>query len=175
MIMGYLPIDPQHYGAILSLVTPATPAQRLLDPFAGEGAFLDAAARAWNLTPYANELDGERAQACIGRFGAKQAVRCDVERLLASNNAFSAAWLNPPYDHDPLLKDSKRVEFAYLRHAWKWLQDGGLALWCVYLHHITEERCDSTTDSTRPVPPGTRPYPTNSSGRGTSSHPGSGW
>ena len=139
MVMGYLPIDLQHYGAIFSLVTPATPAHRLLDPFAGEGAFLDAAARAWNLTPYANELDGERAAACMGRFGAKQAVRCDVERLLASNNAFSAAWLNPPYDHDPLLKDSKRVEFAYLRHAWKWLQDGGLALWCVYLHHITED------------------------------------
>ncbi len=117
MTMGYLPIDPQHYAAILSLAAPATPAHRLLDPFAGEGAFLEVAARAWNLTPYANELDGERAAACMGRFGARQAVRCDVERLLASNNAFSAAWLNPPYDHDPLPKDSKRVEFAYLRAA----------------------------------------------------------
>ncbi|MBN8590622.1 MAG: hypothetical protein J0M33_02645 [Anaerolineae bacterium] len=138
-IMGYLPIEERHYPALLSLVQPATLAHRLLDPFAGEGAFLEAAARAWNLTPYANELDGERAAACISRFGAKQAVRCDVERLLASNNAFSVAWLNPPYDHDPLLKDSKRVEFAYLRHAWKWLQDGGLALWCIYAHHITED------------------------------------
>jgi 16S rRNA G966 N2-methylase RsmD len=173
--MGFLPIEERHYPALLSLVQPATPVHRLLDPFAGEGAFLEAAARAWNMTPYANELDGERAAACISRFGAKQSVRCDAERLLASNNAFSVAWLNPPYDHDPLLKDSKRVEFAYLRHAWKWLQDGGLALWCIYAHHITEEKCESTTDSTQPVPAGTRSYPTNSSGRGTSSHPGSGW
>jgi hypothetical protein len=139
MIMGYLPIEPKHHAAILSLVAPATPAVRVLDPFAGEGAFLEAAARAWNLTPYANELDGERAAACIARFGATQAVRCDVERLIASNNAFGAAWLNPPYDHDAGASGSKRVEFRYLRHAWKWVQDGGLALWCIYQHHLTSE------------------------------------
>jgi superfamily II DNA or RNA helicase len=138
-IMGYLPIEPKHHAAILSLVASATPAVRLLDPFAGEGAFLEAAATAWNVTPYANELDGERASACIARFGATQAVRCDVERLIAANNAFGAAWLNPPYDHDAAASGSKRVEFRYLRHAWKWVQDGGLALWCVYRQHITSE------------------------------------
>ncbi len=139
MIMGYLPIEERHYPALLSLVAPATPAVRLLDPFAGEGAFLEAAAKAWNVTAYANELDGDRAAACIARFGATQAVRCDVERLVASNNAFGAAWLNPPYDHDAGASGSKRVEFRYLRHAWKWVQDGGLALWCIYRQHITSE------------------------------------
>ena len=100
MVMGYLPIEPHHHAAILSLVMPATPPVKLLDPFAGDGLFLESAAKAWNITPYANELDGERAQACIERFGPTQAIRCDVERLLASNNAFGGAWLNPPYDHD---------------------------------------------------------------------------
>jgi len=52
----------------------------------------------WNVTLYANELDGERVQVCIERFEPKQAVCCDVERLLASNSAFGAASLNPPYD-----------------------------------------------------------------------------
>ncbi|MBN1965320.1 MAG: hypothetical protein JW910_11795, partial [Anaerolineae bacterium] len=97
-ILGFLPIDRYHHEAILSLVAPATPAHRLLDPFAGEGEFLEVAANAWNVTPYANELDGERAAKCIERFGPKQAVRCDVERLIASNNAFSIGWYNPPYD-----------------------------------------------------------------------------
>ncbi|MBE2182093.1 MAG: hypothetical protein IAE89_01595 [Anaerolineae bacterium] len=59
--------------------------------------------------------------------------------MVASNNAFGAAWLNPPYDHDAAASGSKRVEFRYLRHAWKWVQDGGLALWCVYRQHITSE------------------------------------
>jgi hypothetical protein len=139
MIMGYLPIEERHYPALLSLVAPAHSDVRLLDPFAGEGAFLEAAAKAWKLTPYANELDGERAAACIGRFGPTQAMRCDVERLVASNNAFGAAWLNPPYDHDAGVSGNKRVEFRYLRHAWKWVQDGGLAMWCVYRHHVTQE------------------------------------
>ncbi|NOG48731.1 MAG: hypothetical protein HND48_04195 [Chloroflexi bacterium] len=138
--MGYLPIEERHYPALLSLVMPSTSAVRLLDPFAGDGAFLEAAAQAWHVTPYANELDGERAAACITRFGTTQAVRCDVERLVASNNAFGAAWLNPPYDHDTAASGSKRVEFRYLRHAWKWIQDGGLALWCVYRQHITRKR-----------------------------------
>lgn len=138
-IMGYLPIDTHHHPTILSLIAPATPATRLLDPFAGEGVFLETAARAWNVTPYANELDGERAAACIERFGPKQAVRCDVERLMASNEAFGIVWANPPYDHDKTAKNSKRVEFAYLRHVWKWAQEGGIVLWCVYQHHITEE------------------------------------
>ncbi len=94
-IMGFYVTETRHHQAILSLVAPATPAHRLLDPFAGEGEFLEAAAKGWNVTPYANELDGERAQKCIARFGPKQAVRCDVERLIASNNAFSIGWYNP--------------------------------------------------------------------------------
>lgn len=138
-IMGYLPIEERHHPALLSLVAPATPAHKLLDPFAGDGLFLEVAAKAWNVSPYANELDGERAQACIGRFGPKQAVRCDVERLIASNNAFSIGWFNPPYDHDASASGNKRVEFRYLRHAWKWIQDGGLVLWAIYIQHLTED------------------------------------
>jgi hypothetical protein len=138
-VMGFFAIDPKHHAAITSLVAPATHAHRLLDPFAGEGEFLEVAARAWNVTPYANELDGNRATKCVERFGVTQAVRCDVERLIASNNAFSVGWFNPPYDHDASASGNKRVEFRYLRHAWKWIQDGGLVLWAVYLHHLTED------------------------------------
>lgn len=138
-VMGFFAIDPKHHAAIISLVAPATPAHKLLDPYAGEGEFLEVAARAWNVTPYANELDGDRATKCIERFGPKQAVRCDVERLIASNNAFSCGWFNPPYDHDASASGNKRVEFRYLRHSWKWIQDGGLVFWVVYLHHLTED------------------------------------
>jgi len=44
-IMGFLPIEERHYAALLSLVAPTTPAVKLLDPFAGEGAFLEVAAK----------------------------------------------------------------------------------------------------------------------------------
>ncbi len=137
--MGYYPVEAHHHAAIVSLVAPGTSAHRLLDPYAGEGEFLDYAAKAWTVTPYANELDGERAAKCLDRFGPQQAVRCDVERLSASLGAFSIGWLNPPYDYDADSKNSKRIEFVYLRHAWKWLQDGAVAMWCVYRSHLTEE------------------------------------
>ena len=168
--MGYLPISEHHHAAILSLVAPATPAHRLLDPYAGEGEFLDVAAQAWNVTPYANELDGSRAEQCIARFGPKQAVRCDVERLIASNNAFSVGWFNPPYDHDASASGNKRVEFRYLRHAWKWIQDGGLVMWCVYLHHLTEKTCYSPLNrQVLPAPADTPRYRTRWRDRDTSS------
>ena len=56
-IMGYLPFLEKHHEALTSLISPASPATRLLDPFAGDGYFLEVAAKAWNVTPYANELD----------------------------------------------------------------------------------------------------------------------
>ena len=56
-----------------------------------------------------------------GHFSSAVAERCDVERLVASNNAFGILWANPPYDHDKVAKGSKRIEFTYLRHAWKWV------------------------------------------------------
>ncbi len=138
-VMGYFPIEARHHAAILSLIGPATTATRMLDPFAGDGLFLEVAAKAWKLTPYANELDGERAQQCIERFGPKHAVRCDAERLQASLGAFGVGWFNPPYDFDKTAANGKRVEFRLLRHAWKWIQPDGIVFWVVYQHHITEK------------------------------------
>ncbi|QPC84545.1 hypothetical protein G4Y79_09265 [Phototrophicus methaneseepsis] len=43
-VMGYLSIERRHYTALFSLIAPATPAHRMLDPYAGEGEFIDVAA-----------------------------------------------------------------------------------------------------------------------------------
>jgi 16S rRNA G966 N2-methylase RsmD len=138
VIMGYLPIEERHYQALFSLVAPATPDHKLLDPMAGSGEFLQSASQAWNITPYANELDQARAQDCIRHFGPQQAVQGDVERLSASLEAFGMLWINPPYDHDAQATDNKRVEFRYLRHCWKWSQVGAVVMWVIYQHHLTE-------------------------------------
>jgi 16S rRNA G966 N2-methylase RsmD len=139
IVMGYFAFDEKHHPALLSLVQPATSAHKLLDPFAGEGAVLEAMAQAWQVTPYANELDEARAQACRQRFGVKHAIQGDAERLLASNNAFQMVWVNPPYDHDGSESGSKRLELKYLRHSWKWGAPNALMMWVVYHHHLTED------------------------------------
>ena len=137
-IAGYLPLLPQHHAAVTSLLAPATPATKLLDPYAGFGEFAEVAASAWNVTAYTNELVVERAAVCRERFGDR-AVQCDVNRLIASNNAFGIGWFNPPYDQDKLdTTPTKRVEFAYLRHSWKWICNQGIIFWCVYSQHITD-------------------------------------
>jgi hypothetical protein len=94
---------------------------------------------AWKLTPYANELDSERAAACQALFGPIQAVQGDLYTLRASLGSFPAIWLNPPYTWDMTNADDKRRELGMLKHAWKWLAPGGWMMWVVYAHHVTAD------------------------------------
>lgn len=136
---GYRPVNPAFYAAIFSAIKPARSKEtRILDPFAGEGAFIAAAEHAWNVTAYANELDQDRASHCIRRLGPIRALQGDFRRLSASNAAFSFGWFNPPYDHNGIEGEEKRVELQYLKDSWRWIQEGGIAAWCVYKIHLTD-------------------------------------
>ena len=42
-----------------------------------------------------------------------------MERLLSSNAAFGAAWLNPPYDHDKTAKANKLSDCYVRPIAWR--------------------------------------------------------
>jgi hypothetical protein len=133
---GYYPLPDTHLPALASLFGPAARSGRLLDPCAGEGRALKHLAEAWALKPYANELDNDRAAACVRLFGPTQAVHGDLYQLRASTTAFSAVFCNPPYAWDKTGSD-KRRELGMLKHSWKWLQPDGWMLWVVYAHHIT--------------------------------------
>src|SRR5581483_10946339 len=144
---GYFKLLTEHLAPFASLFAPNKRGGRLLDPCAGEGEALDFFAKAWNLTPFANELDDERAAKCKALFGPRQTVHGDMFTLKATNYSFDV-WLNPPYAWDTA-SDVKRREFGMLKHAWKWVRPEGYMMWCVYKHHITTEalsflatRCD---------------------------------
>ena len=75
---GYYAFPDEHLPAVASLFSPMREGGRLLDPCAGEGQALHHLADAWQLTPYANELDTDRAAACQALFGPTQAVHGDL-------------------------------------------------------------------------------------------------
>ncbi|MBC7293794.1 MAG: class I SAM-dependent methyltransferase, partial [Thermoleophilia bacterium] len=81
---GYYAFPDEHLPAVASLFAPAAEGGRLLDPCAGEGRALQHLSSAWRLTPYANELDTDRAAACQALFGPIQAVQGDLYTLRAS-------------------------------------------------------------------------------------------
>src|SRR5258708_15814659 len=135
---GYYPYPEDHLTALASLFAPDTHGGKLLDPCAGEGTALNHLANAWNLRPYANELDTERAAQCVRLFGATQAVQGDLYQLRASTTGFVGLWCNPPYVWDKTGSD-KRRELGMLKYSLKWLQSDGYVLWCVYAHHVTRE------------------------------------
>ncbi len=136
---GYYAFPDEYLPAVASLFTPAPDGGRLLDPCAGEGRALQHLSDAWKLTPYANELDTDRAAACQALFGPIQAVQGDLYTLRASLGSFPAIWLNPPYTWETGSGDDKRRELGMLKHAWKWLQAGGWMMWVVYAHHVTAD------------------------------------
>lgn len=135
---GYYAFPDEHLPALASLFPLTKHGGKFIDPCAGEGRALDHLARAWNLAPYANEIDNERAAACRALFGSQQTVHGDMYQLKASNTSFVAAWVNPPYAWDKT-GNEKRREFGMLKHALKWVQPDGYCLWCVYGHHVTLE------------------------------------
>jgi hypothetical protein len=140
IVMGYFELPVEHYEAVFSLVKPVS-GGKLLDPFAGEGNVAVAAAEAWGMSFWLNELDKNKAQVMIEKYGHANVVQGDVAHLHTRNNAFSIVWNNPPYDHDATAgdtTDAKRVEYQMLREAWRWVQPSGLMMWVVYSHHVTE-------------------------------------
>jgi len=136
---GFYEFPPDFLPSVASLFAPAADSGRLLDPCAGEGRALQHLSAAWRLTPYANELDTERAAACQALFGPIQAVQGDLYTLRASLGSFPAIWLNPPYTWDMASSDDKRRELGMLKHSWKWLTLGGWMMWVVYAHHVTPD------------------------------------
>ena len=140
---GYYPLPPEHLPALASHFKAvegvgSTNRGRILDPVAGEGDALQHLAQAWGLTPYANEIDADRAAACRDKFGLERAVCGDLMTLRTPNRAYSAVYVNPPYAENTGRADEKRREFEHLAHSWKWVQDGGFVLWVVYAQHMTQ-------------------------------------
>src|SRR5688572_20155817 len=115
---GFYPFNADYLSHVSSLFAPTMNGGKIIDPCAGEGEALHHLSQAWNLTPYANELDYERAAACVEKFGAIQAVQGDIFQLRASSNGFVGAWVNPPYGQD-LGGDEKRRELSFLKHSLK--------------------------------------------------------
>lgn len=135
---GFYAFNPAYLPHVASLFAPATHGGKLLDPCSGEGDALQHLAQAWGLTPYANELDTERAATCLEKFGAAQAVQGDLFQLRTSINGFLMAWVNPPYTWD-MGSDEKRRELSFLKHSLKWVQTNGFIAWVVYAHHVTAD------------------------------------
>jgi len=148
---GYYPYPESHLVAMASLFAPSSYGGRLLDPCAGEGRALQHLAEAWRLTPYANELDTDRAAECQARFGPLQAVQGDLYTLRASLGSFSALWVNPPYTWEMGNSDEKRRELGMLKHSWKWVQPGGFVCWVVYAHHVTPDAASFLAKHSRAV------------------------
>src|SRR5713226_1804499 len=95
---GYYATSDQALERLVQLLAPGagTGVMRVLDPCAGEGHALDAVARHLDATPFAVELQRERASICRDRF--PYAIWGDAFRLRLTSYAFSLLWLNPPYD-----------------------------------------------------------------------------
>src|SRR5688572_28111923 len=134
---GYYPYPDDHLPALINLFQPTGKGGIILDPCAGEGTALEALAKGWTLTPYANELDEGRAALCRDRFGSTQAVQGDLMTLKMPHNCAVVNFVNPPYTENRT-GDEQRRELEHLKHAWQWTQPGGYTIWVVYAMHMTD-------------------------------------
>lgn len=105
----------------------------ILDPCCGEGAALNQLAcvlrdQEAEIRTYGVELEKDRATAA--KEVLDRVVYDGYEFLQTNHHAFSALWLNPPYNQ----QDNRRVEVRFLSDLTRpdgYLQSGGLLMYCV--------------------------------------------
>ena len=107
---------------------------RMLDPCAGNGIPLGFLAKEWKLDAFAIELDRQRAQQCTTQV--TKTLRSDAHCCEVSRDAFSALFLNPPYDH---AGQGERTELLWLKRWTPMLQPGGLLIYIIPEHQYTEQ------------------------------------
>ena len=108
----------------------------LLDPCSGAGKAL--AELAGQGRTYGIELDQERgaeAKGTLDRFAEGSIFNARINPL----GSMGLLFLNPPYDTE----DGERVEMKFLKHAHKWLADGGLLVFIVPGHVLEESGAGS--------------------------------
>ena len=133
---GYYPTPESVVNLLTEIVTlPERPPKgtgiRWLDPCAGPGAAL------YDLSclidygtvaqeTYGIELHDDRA-AAAGDY-LNHILNCDFFDTAIANGAFSALFLNPPYDYD---EENKRLEHKFLERASRYLAPHGLLIFVI--------------------------------------------
>ncbi len=131
---GYYAFPPEHLPHIANLFAPA-PKARLLDPCAGEGEALKILADSLKMTPYAIEIEPNRAEECKKLFG-KNALQADMVHTAISPEGIQLLWCNPPFTFEGA-KPLERREENMLFHSLRWVQKGGYVIFISYNHHLT--------------------------------------
>ncbi len=137
--LGYYPTPPKTLRLLAQALKPETGGLlRLLDPCAGKGEALAAAANALKgqggqVETYAVELSHTRAaEAAKALDYVIQTTWWDVT---TRNKAFSLLWLNPPYDWEygelGEGKKRQRLEYQFLRATEEKLMTGGVLVYIV--------------------------------------------
>jgi len=150
MKMGYYPTPPGALDNICGFLNINRDGEiHALDPCCGEGEALRyfasscgeekalryCASSSWNVTTYGVEPDGERftmASEVLDRTVHGSIFDARINPL----GSVGLLWLNPPYGQD----GGERVEMKFLRHALKWLCEGGVLVFIVPERLFERER-----------------------------------
>ena len=142
---GFYPTPPRVVEMIASLMQARSMGRgettlRVLDPCCGAGDALAQLACAIErpdgaqVETYGVELHAGRAREAEERLG--QVLGTDLFQTSIANGAFGLLYLNPPYDSDA--GDDRRTEQSFLRHATRYLCEGGLLVFVVPLRRLGE-------------------------------------
>lgn len=132
---GFYPTPPSILSSISTLIAnPEHHPGRILDPCAGDGIPLRYLSQTFGLSSFGIELDRQRAGQC--RVGDASILHSDATICHVSREAFSALFLNPPYD---FAGQGERTEYLWLKRWTPMLQPEGLLVYIIQEHQYTEK------------------------------------
>lgn len=127
---GYFPAPPEAIAHVMSYIDPPADggAVTIFDPCMGRGDAIKQFADAWNVpheNVYGAELDEGRGAAAVAAMPRANILQpADGTTIATGFNAFSFAWVNPPYDDE--IGGGGRMEQTFLDTAARYVRAGGL-------------------------------------------------
>lgn len=135
--LGFYPTDPAHVSLLKSaLAFPAGKTVNLIDPCCGKGDALKLLAENEQAVTYGAELDDSRAEQAQQQLDRVALGSYYYARI--SRNVFHVLFLNPPYLQ---LHGGARSEKRFLGESYDHLMMGGLLIYIVPYHRLTEDVC----------------------------------
>ena len=137
--MGYFPTPTSLLPAIASWVrTEGNPETlRLLDPCAGRGEALAALGKHLDGETYGIELSPQRAEAA--KLVLNHVLNAAFEAAILTDDTFSLALLNPPYDGESMTGGGQRMEYTFLKPTTRVLTNKGVLIYIIPEKRVSED------------------------------------
>ena len=134
--LGFFPLPVAEAKRVRNLLRFPDGKCSAIDPCVGDGVAFAAIANMTNVTRYGIELDSFRAEQA--KTLCDEVIQGNALEVFCPVHSCSLLYENPPYDWEIGTNHNRRLEYAFLKHTYRWLKPAGVLLLVIPVERIDE-------------------------------------